>query len=195
MTKEWFAYKLYVYDLDDTLYRETDYLFAAYVRIAAACTADKVEQETYINYLCESFAEEGRQGLFQRFQTKYGVKLSLDEMLHILRHTQCPLRLFETREQEIKELLYRGKKVAVVTNGNPEQQRQKVRNLGLKELFPQIEVVYAADIESKPSPRVVNDLLSAYQTDRSDVLLIGDSETDRLTASNAGIDYRSINEK
>ena len=30
MTKEWFAYKLYVYDLDDTLYRETDYLFAAY---------------------------------------------------------------------------------------------------------------------------------------------------------------------
>ena len=40
MRQEWSKYKLVVFDLDNTLYRETDYLFAAYRRIAERCAAD-----------------------------------------------------------------------------------------------------------------------------------------------------------
>jgi len=192
MTKDWFEYKLYVYDLDDTLYRETDYLYAAYARIAAACTADKAEQTVYTDYLCRSFREDGRQGLFQRFKERFRVEMSIEEMLLLLRHTECPLRLYETREQEIRTLLGKGKSVVILTNGNPEQQRQKVHNLRLAELFPQIEIIYAAETASKPSPIALLQRIAKEPIEKHEVLLIGDSVTDEQTALYAGVDYKSI---
>ena len=192
MEKEWYAYKAYVYDLDDTLYRETDYLYAGYARIAEACTADKMKQAEYTDYLCRSFVTEGRQGLFQRFQAQYDVTLPIETMLSLLRTTECALVLFPERKKEIAELLEHGKKIAIITNGNVIQQRQKVHNLRLQEFFPQIDVFYAAETESKPSPSVLISWITKQGLEPTEVLVIGDSETDREMAMRANTGWLNV---
>jgi len=190
MKAEWLKYKLYVFDLDDTLYRETDYLFAAYGRIGAYLAGgDAVKAQEYTRFLCDSFKQDGRQGLFQRLSERYTLHVPTEQLLGILRSTSCPLEMYEPMRQVLDELLQAGKAVAILTNGNPQQQQQKTVNLRIAQLYPRIEIVYAATIASKPSPEALHQLMSAHQSDAAQTVLIGNSETDRQTALNAGIDY------
>lgn len=194
MKQEWSKYKLVVFDLDNTLYRETDYLFAAYRRIAELCASDSGNAETYFTYLCTSFARDGRADLFQRFKNQYAVVLSVPQMLEVLRTTECALTLYPAKKDLIAQLLEQHKKVAVLTNGNSQQQRQKIANLQLKKLFPQVEVVYASEIESKPSPRALEQLMALMNVRPEETLFVGDGETDCRTAANAGVDFEYTNE-
>lgn len=193
MNPESLKYKLYVFDLDDTLYRETDYLFAAYRRIAEfVANGDAQRAEAYYRFLCDTFVNEGRTQLFEKFQAQFGLAVETAQLLDILRHTGCPLHLYEAMRQQIHTLLQQGKRVAVLTNGNVEQQRQKVHNLRLESVFPEVQICYAALIESKPSPQALQYLMQQNGVDASQTLLIGDSDTDRQTARNAGVDFRNI---
>ena len=190
MNAEWLKYKLYVFDLDDTLYRETDYLFAAYRRIGEfLASGDAGRAREYTRFLCDSFVSDGRQGLFQRLLDRYQLKVPVEQLLDVLRSTDCPLELFATMRAVLDELVQSGKHVAVLTNGNLRQQQQKITNLKFAQLYPGIEIVYAATIASKPSPAAVLQLMAAYHTEAAQTIIIGDSETDRQTALNAGIDY------
>lgn len=192
MKQEWSKYKLIVFDLDNTLYCETDYLFAAYHRIAEMSATNSQETETYYNYLCTSFVQKGREGLFQRFKEHYAVPLSISQMLSVLRNTECPLTLYQTKQQLIKHLLELGKNVAILTNGNNVQQHQKVTNLQIEKLFPQIMVVYASEIDSKPSPVALQQLMKKNNVTSSETLYIGDDEIDYETALNAGVDFANV---
>jgi D-glycero-D-manno-heptose 1,7-bisphosphate phosphatase len=49
---------------------------------------------------------------------------------------------------------------------------------------PEAETVYR-----KPSPRFIEEMIEAYDLDRSACWMIGDSECDRLAAKNAGINW------
>ena len=190
MKAEWLKYKLYVFDLDDTLYRETDYLFAAYRKIGELLSSGEAERaQEYTRFLCDSFVSDGRQGLFQRLLDRYQLKVPVEQLLDVLRSTECPLELSATMRHVLDELVQSGKHVAVLTNGNPRQQQQKITNLKFAQLYPGIEIVYAATIASKPSPAAVLQLMAAYNTEAAQTIIIGDSETDRQTALNAGIDY------
>lgn len=190
MKAEWLKYKLYVFDLDNTLYRETDYLFAAYRRIGEFLAADDAERaQEYTRFLCDSFAADGRQGLFQRLLDRYKLHVPIETLLGILRSTECPLELSATMRQVLDELLQSGKHVAILTNGNPQQQKQKITNLRIAQFSPGIDIIYAATIAAKPSPEAVLQLMSAHCAEAAQTVLVGDSETDRQTALNAGIDY------
>ena len=189
MRQEWSKYKLVVFDLDNTLYRETDYLFAAYRRIAERCAADPKTAEEYYSYLCTSFTREGRADLFQRFKDRYAVALSIPQMLEILRTTECALPIYPAKKDQIAQLLEKGKKVAILTNGNSQQQRQKIVNLQIKKIFSQIVVVYASGIENKPSPRALQQLMAQTGVRPEETLFVGDGETDCRTAANAGVDF------
>lgn len=188
--QEWLKYKLYIFDLDDTLYRETDYLFAAYRRIAhKAADADDTREIEYWRYLCNSFMVDGRELLFQRFQSKYSLQMDVAQMLSILHHTECKLKLFPSARHLVNQLLINNKNVAILTNGNTEQQKQKVINLNIRQIWPQVTIVYAGEIAPKPSPIPIQQLMVQYQTQPSETIFIGDSVTDEQTSLNAGIDY------
>ena len=190
MKAEWLKYKLYVFDLDDTLYREADYLFAAYGKIGSYLAGDDAgKAQEYSRFLCDSFMQEGRQGLFQRLSERYKMDVPIEAILGILRSTACPLEMYEPMRRVLDELLQAGKQVVILTNGNPQQQQQKITNLRLAHLYPRIEIVYAASIAAKPSPEALLQLMSAHHADAAQTVLVGDSDIDRQTALNAGTDY------
>ena len=183
-------YKLYVFDLDNTLYCEKEYLFAAYRQITTTIAKGNVSHaEEYYRFLCDTFEEEGRSQLFQKLQTRFNLQIDMQELLDILRNTSCELHLFEPMRQQIRDLLRNGKQVAVLTNGNATQQRQKVHNLQLETFFPAMRICYAAEIDSKPSPTALLQLMQICGVKPCETLMIGDEYVDELTAKNAGVAF------
>ena len=118
--------------------------------------------------------------------------LPIETMLSLLRTTECALELFPERKEEIEELLKQGKKIAVITNGNVLQQWQKVHNLRLQEIFPDINIFYAAETESKPSPAMLITWMNKQGLAASEVLVIGDGETDCEMAMRAQTGWMQV---
>lgn len=48
------------------------------------------------------------------------------------------------------------------------------------------------DFPKKPDPHMVNKILDRFSVDKKDVILVGDSEVDYMTAENSGVDFIAV---
>ncbi len=137
-------YGVVIFDLDNTLYCEDDYL----------SVLPKLTQN------------------------------NLQEYLEIRRTAKVKINLYPMMKKMLIDLLLMGKNIAVLTNGNVQQQKNKVAQLDWPE--GKILFVYASEIEPKPSPRGLHYIMNKLGTD---AVFIGDSETDKQAAESAKIDF------
>jgi HAD superfamily hydrolase (TIGR01549 family) len=192
-----FNYSLFIFDLDNTLYNEEDYLFQAYMAIGdkfAGFLPDKDKDELY-NILLDTYYKSGRDKLFDNFLERVGLARSyVADCLNILRTFKPgkPLMLFEELKELLRALEYQDKSIFILTNGNVEQQKNKIRNINWDGLEEHIRFIYAEDIEPKPSSAGVHYILRITGTDISRTIFIGDKETDRVCAENGGVSYIDV---
>ncbi len=185
-------YKLIIFDLDDTLYPEQDYLFASYNSIARFVSGiTGGDHNVYYDYLKNSFLQDGRIGLFNSFIERFGLnsRVSVDDMLIIMRSTHCSLHLYNKAELLLSYLNEAKIGVAILTNGNIIQQKNKITSLMIEEFCPSIKVYYASDYEPKPSPKGVLAIIKDFNVLAKDVMFVGDSSSDYEAASSAGVSY------
>jgi len=67
-----------------------------------------------------------------------------------------------------------------------------VKNIDWGELVDYFQVLYANELKPKPSSDGVEKILMMTAGKNSEVVLIGDSETDRLCAENSDIGYVDV---
>jgi len=185
-------YKLVIFDLDDTLYPEREYLFSAYESIAKLVAERTGSNErVYSDYLKNTFINGGRGNLLDSFIDAFNLSntVSIQELLHILRTIHCELFLYRKAKVLLDYIQKEGVMAVIFTNGNLTQQRNKISCLKIRESYPAVAVYYAAEYEPKPSPVGLNAILQYYNVDSKKVLVIGDSATDHDAAKAAGIDY------
>lgn len=190
-----FEYQVYIFDLDDTIYDETQYLFAAYKEIANY-TASIVggDMVSYEHFLIKTFKTEGRVKLFDKFRVHFNLekKIALNDLLYILKHVDVPLYANEKIKNLINQLIYNQKKIYILTNGNIIQQQNKIQHLDIYKFLSHICIIYANKYFPKPSPVCINMILEKEDICSSDVIMIGDSSTDNETALNAGVDFINV---
>lgn len=90
--------------------------------------------------------------------------------------------MFET----LKELKKHGLKLAVATNKLDEIAKQMI-----KEMFPNIFDIIIGDstlFNKKPDPMIINHITSYFNLNKEETIYIGDSEVDKESADNAGVD-------
>ena len=80
-----------------------------------------------------------------------------------------------------------------MTNGNADQQRNKINNINWNGLKPPKEhIIFANEIGKKPDPIGVEILIERFSLRHEDILFIGDSETDRKCAIAANIKFLDV---
>lgn len=194
-SKVFYNYSLVVFDLDDTLYKETDYLFSAYHEIEQYVSRKAhIPFDKLSGFLKTSFLSRGREGLFDVFLSCFGIegRVEKSEMLEILRTHTCTLSLYPQSESLLAELHKSGRGLAILTNGNLIQQKNKIRCLNLCETHPYIDVVYAAEVGTKPSPNGLFVIAERNKIDIKKIAFVGDSRIDEETSKNAGVDFYYI---
>lgn len=125
-----------VFDLDDTLYKEIDFLKSAFHEIAVFLSA-------YLNYSVSFIYDELLQfyhngnNAFEVFIASYGLhdRVRKESLVAMYRSHQPDIKL----SAKTKEILYRLKqqvyKVGLITDGRSLQQRHKIKALGLENYF------------------------------------------------------------
>ena len=181
---------LVVIDLDGTLVDERAYLFPAYEAIASFLgPITGISSESLSDWLKHEFDARGRKNLFQIFFAHFGIHESnLKPILEILRSVELPTPL-EIAYWATMSLPEAKSSIAILTNGNPEQQRNKIRQSNLDLVRPNVRVICANEVDPKPSPRALLDFMLESQVSRDLTLLIGDSEVDQECARLAGVKF------
>ncbi len=187
-------YKAIIFDYDNTLVLETDYLFAQYQNIGEYL-AQKYELNAneVCNFLIHRFNTIGRKRLFDFLMRKYQLPShEKDSILSILRSQSLNdlIPLLPYRYDKLKALEAAGKQLFILTNGHSTQQKHKLKNTEWQGLnFEAIKVYFASDYEPKPSPVAMNLLLKEHDLMASEVLFVGDNANDADCAKAAGVDF------
>jgi HAD superfamily hydrolase (TIGR01549 family) len=197
MTDQLFdTYHDFIFDLDNTLYREEDYLFAAYKNIAQYLGIKyRFVPDVLFDFLADDFRTNGHSGVFDRFLGNFSIPVSeMEHLLSLQRTVECeiPLSLFPASAALLKQLIALQKKIFIITNGNVQQQQNKIRQINWEGLLPHLNLIYANAYEAKPATGSYTYLVSTFGITKP--VYIGDSETDALFAQNCAIPFIFINQ-
>lgn len=142
--------KAVIFDLDDTLYGEKEYVRSGYGKIAKRFPwiAD-AEAKMWHLFASGEPAIDG----FLKQKGIYSEQLK-QECLEIYRTQEPEIHLYAGVSEMLMNLRLSGYKTGIITDGRPEGQRAKIRALSLEELVDQIIVTdELGGVEMrKPSP-------------------------------------------
>lgn len=121
-----------IFDLDDTLFFERDYVRSGY-KAVSRYLGGGYEEELW------SFFESGRSAIDELLR-KLGRMDEKAEVLEVYRSHKPEISLAEGTEETISFLKARGIKVGIITDGRPVGQRNKITALGLEKVMDDIIV-------------------------------------------------------
>lgn len=143
-----------VFDLDDTLYNERQYVESAMSHVAEYLSKTYgLENNDCYTELMEILDTQGRGKVFDIFVSRHGVKESVRNLVDIYRETEPILSLYEDAELLLEELKRREIKTAIITDGCRTVQHHKINALRLQNRIDTI--IVTDDYENIAKPSVV----------------------------------------
>jgi putative hydrolase of the HAD superfamily len=179
-----------VFDLDDTLYCERDFVCSGFLavaqRMAAVCGADCADIH---DFMLAELSAAGRGQVLPAILRRFpDCGFELPDLVSIYRNHVPAIRLFDG----CRDLLVRLRKsyrLGLLTDGNPQVQRAKCGALGLGDLFDQMIFTWDFGQErEKPHPFPFRLMLDRLAAAASQALFIGDNiEKDCRGARSVGM--------
>ena len=172
-----------VFDLDDTLYKEIDFLKSAYRQIAhLVSNGDKREDEVY-QVMLDTYLHGGN--AFETVIRKYEVEsLDVPSMLAIYRNHQPNISLDEDTRSTLEQLKSRGIILGIISDGRRTQQMNKVMALGLNRFVDDENIIINEDRERmKPDERSFRQFMDKYGPD-AEFFYVGDNTDKDFIAPN-----------
>lgn len=169
--------KAVVFDLDDTLYPEYDYVLSGFSAVAKEMKRlyglDNAEAE-----MTRLFSEEQR-NVFGRILDAHGIryeKSDIANLADIYRNHEPNISLPDESARTLKSLRHLGYKLGVITDGRAVQQHKKIAALGLGNLVDEIVVTdELGEGCGKPNPRAFTFVASALGIDAAQMMYVGDN--------------------
>ena len=142
-----------VFDLDDTLYKEIDYLKSAYREIASLVypilKSDYEDEDTVYHWMMENY-QQGR-NVFDEL-LHYPLPYEKQELLRIYREHKPAISLSEEAVEVLEALKKEGHVLGLITDGRSLTQRNKIGALGLdKYIEPSLILISEETGFCKPS--------------------------------------------
>lgn len=123
-----------VFDLDDTLYNETEYLRSAYIEIAKS-----VERKDWKSLLARMLSQyRSAEDVFGFITENYGI--SKQELLSRYRNHDPTIRPFEGVHDIFQGIKDKNGRIGIITDGRSSTQRKKLEALDLTEFIDKIVI-------------------------------------------------------
>ncbi len=118
-----------IFDLDNTIIDEKDYLYPAYLDVAKSYYQEN-SNEIY-KFLIKTFESSGRKNIFSKLTSKYGNnKFYLSDFLKKLRqNNSCKVIYTLGWFQKLMKLINDEFPLYIITNGNIIQQKNKINKI------------------------------------------------------------------
>lgn len=168
-----------IFDLDDTLYSEKEYIRSGFSKIAKAYPMINNCEARLWN------AFEKKESAIDSVLKEEGLIQEKDNCIKIYRNQIPNIHLYEG----VKEMLQRigkAKKMGMITDGRPEGQNAKIDSLGIRELFDEIiitDTLGGAEYR-KPNPKAFMLMSEKLKVKTSEMIYVGDNINKDFKAPN-----------
>jgi phosphoglycolate phosphatase-like HAD superfamily hydrolase len=183
----------FVFEMDDVVYPEKDYLLQVYYLFAQFMEyGEQMDAGKMIKSMQETYFADGANAVFEKTARLFNIppqyKINFDMLLHSGR---LPLKLliFNKILEFMQEIVVERKQIFIFTNGQPAQQLNKIRQTEWNGLENYLEVHFALESTAKPSAKGLQMIMERHKLKKADVLMIGRSEADKMCAKNAGVEF------
>lgn len=183
--------KVVCFDLDDTLYKEIDYLKSAYREIASyaadycrGCSDSPIILSVKA-YEAMLLAYKEGQNAFERLNAFLGINLPISQYLQIYRMHKPNIRLSKSAVSALNSLKSPECIIGLITDGRSVQQRNKVEALGLNRWIIEEDVLISEEFGSeKPTPANYEYFMKRYP-ESDEFMYVGDNLKKDFIAPNA----------
>jgi len=185
-----------LFDLDDTLYPEKQYIFQGFWAVAQFLQS-KYEIngiELYLEFV--SIFKEGSNKIFDDFLYRENIAENSFKLVNVYRNAKRKLSLYPDVLSTLKSLRNFGNKLVLVTNGRSETQKEKIKILKIEDYFDDIFILDDFGKEHwKPSVLIFNKIYNEYKGNLTDYLFIGNGQEDLEFSKNAKIKFIFVDRK
>lgn len=189
--------KAIIFDLDDTLYNEVDYVKSGYQKIAEYISeiAD-IDKDIIFKELFEAF--ENQFPAINVMLEKHGLLTNdtLNNCINIYRTQKPDITLSEYTKNSLIELRNKGFKLGIITDGRPEGQRAKIEALELEKYVDEIIITdeLGGPIFRKPNDIAFRMMKYKFNLEYSEMMYVGDNiQKDFQAPKLLGMQYHLYN--
>ena len=158
-----------IFDLDDTLYSEKEYVKSGY-KVVSDYLGGGYEEKLW------SYFEAGKPAIDELLD-ELGRKDEKTEVLEVYRSHKPNIHLYSGVAETIEELKSKGIKVGIITDGRPEGQRNKLEALGLDV----DDVIITDELGGiqfrKPCDIAFRIMTTRWRLNPADIVYVGDNPT------------------
>lgn len=183
--------RLICFDLDDTLYKEIDYLKSAYREIAKYAAghchecSDTVPVLAHKAYEVMLAAYHEGQNAFEELNKFLGLDLPIVDYLYIYRNHKPKIALTEDVVQTMDALKAEGVRIGLITDGRSVQQRNKIVSLGLGRWIDEKDMVIS-EVFGSEKPALANyEYFMKHYPECHNFTYVGDNPRKDFIAPNA----------
>ncbi|WPC41053.1 HAD family hydrolase [Clostridium sp. JS66] len=173
--------KTIIFDLDDTLYIERDFVYGAFEKVCEylALKFNKDYEKLY-NSTIDILNIHGRGKVFNMLCDKYNIKEDISDLVEIYRNAKPSLRLYEDALYFLKECSLDNKKVkfnlGLITDGKASVQWNKIKALKLENYIDKIIVTDDYGIDYwKPNEFAYREMMKHFNCTAEECIYVGDN--------------------
>jgi FMN phosphatase YigB (HAD superfamily) len=186
----------FVFELDNVIYPEKDYLFQVYYLFASLLEYTELfDAKVLTDLMVTTYNTEGKDMVFDRVKEKFAIdeKYRIN-LQHLLLTAKLPLKLliYQNILEVLQDIVVDRKKIFIVTNDNPVQQLNKIKQTEWHGLEAYLTCYFAEETLPMPEPDALHLLMKEHDLKRKDLVMIGNSEAAKLSAEACGIDYHNV---
>lgn len=171
-----------VFDLDDTLYKEIDFVMSGFRYIAGEIKSDCCSEDAIFNVLKQSYLNG--ENAFDELETQLGTTVSKERLLSLYRNHFPSIKLPESSRRTLGILIKKGCAIGLLTDGRSLTQRNKIGALGLWEFISERNVIISEEIGSeKPSRKSYQYFMELHPACKN-FIYVGDNPSKDFLAPN-----------
>lgn len=173
--------KVIVFDLDDTLYKEVDFLKSAYFEIASWIELHYNKTGVY-DFMFSCYMQ--KKNTFLCINQEYNLNIEIDILLRMYRAHFPYLTLSEEVQSMLNSLVAENMIIGIITDGRERTQLNKIKALGLDKYISLANCVISESFGySKPSQEAF--LFFQHKYGMADYYYIGDNTQKDFIAPNS----------
>lgn len=168
--------KLIVFDLDDTLYDEFQFVQNGFKEVAKYLSNKyAIHVDELYKVMLELLNKYGRGTIFNKLCEKYNFNEEIMNLVEIYRNAKGKFKLYDDSYEVLKKLQH-NYKLGIITDGKAAVQWNKIKCLGIENFFDKIIVTDDFGREYwKPHEYSYKKMLEYFKCEPKEAIYIGDN--------------------
>ena len=183
---------LVIFELDDVLYPEKDYLLQVYYLFAQFIEySEQKNAQTILAFMKSEFEQTGSLNLFSKTAAAFHIDKKYEHNFDLLHQTaRLPLKLllFKNLLEFLQELVIDRIKIVIVTTGNPAQQLNKIKQTEWNGLEKYLTVYFVDELGIDKAEIFLN-ILNDNNLTPNDALVVGANKIDEQQSKLMNLPY------